>query len=192
METAVSAPKDKEGGQAEPSPVHVKLIHGKLSLASIIDFVEDPVCGGVATFSGTTRNHAHGKKVVQLTYEAYEPMAVKKMQEVITIAQKRWTEIRKVAVEHRLGDCPVGESGVNVAVSSPHRKDCLEACQFIINELKAQVPIWKKEVYEDGSVWKENAEWRDTLKTKQKQGCGCRPADPQSASANGIGAQNGH
>lgn len=94
-----------------------------------------------------------GKEVVQLDYEAYIPMAEKVLFELIKEARQKW-DLKHVAVYHRIGTVPVGKSSVIVATSSKHRQDSMESARYLIDELKDRCPIWKKEVYHDGSVWK--------------------------------------
>mmetsp|Transcript_11055 Transcript_11055/g.33157 ORF Transcript_11055/g.33157 Transcript_11055/m.33157 type:complete len:164 (-) Transcript_11055:781-1272(-) len=137
----------------------VEVLPDELDLNRYIAAVEDPTAGAIATFLGVTRDNFHGKRVVQLQYEAYVPMARKVMLDICEQAGRRW-DIKRIALAHKTGDCGVGHTSVIVAVSSAHRAPALEACHWVIDELKATVPIWKKEVYEGGEVWKENAESR--------------------------------
>mmetsp|Transcript_52244 Transcript_52244/g.128185 ORF Transcript_52244/g.128185 Transcript_52244/m.128185 type:complete len:149 (-) Transcript_52244:121-567(-) len=130
-----------------------------LSVVEATDFVSSPKAGGISTFIGTTRDTFEGKNVVRLEYEAYESMAIAELESLCSAVRSKW-EVMRIAVFHRLGVVPVSEASVIIAVSSAHRKDCIDACHFAIDELKARVPIWKKEVYEDGSNWKQNAEFK--------------------------------
>jgi len=86
-------------------------------------------------------------------------MAKSTLQKLCNEASKKY-QVHKIAVVHILGDCPVGQASVTICVSSVHRKSSIECTEFLINELKSNVPIWKKEVYEEGSAWKENIEWK--------------------------------
>lgn len=129
-----------------------------IDLLQYINFVHSPHCGAISTFSGTTRDTFDGKNVVELRYEAYVPMAVRQIKAICTEARLKWS-LHSVAMVHRLGPVPVGETSVFIAVSSVHRADGLDACKYLIDEVKASVPIWKKEVYENGEVWKENREF---------------------------------
>jgi molybdopterin synthase catalytic subunit len=133
------------------------------SLQVCYDFVNDDSCGAVATFVGVTRNNFNGKVVQKLTYEGYVPMAEKELRKLCDDARAKYPSLRKIAAVHILGDCPVGTASVIIAVSSPHRRDSLHSLEYLIDELKARIPIWKLEVYEgdEGSVWKENVEWRE-------------------------------
>ncbi|KAF3455263.1 hypothetical protein FNV43_RR05711 [Rhamnella rubrinervis] len=135
--------------------------HNPIDLAKYINYVSAPQAGAIATFSGTTRDTFKGKEVVELRYEAYVPMAIRCIKSICSSARSSWN-LHSIAVAHRLGPVPVGETSVFIAISSVHRADGLEACKFLIDELKASVPIWKKEVYANGEVWKENSEfWRE-------------------------------
>jgi molybdopterin synthase catalytic subunit len=114
--------------------------------------VADPAAGGSVVFVGTVRNQTKGKSVVRLEFEAYEPMAVKEMRKIAEEVAKRWDALH-VCIHHRTGVLEVGEIPVIIAVSTPHRKAAFEACQYAIDTLKETVPIWKKEIFEDGEVW---------------------------------------
>ncbi|XP_035449385.2 molybdopterin synthase catalytic subunit [Spodoptera frugiperda] len=138
---------------------HLKLTPDKLSVDEITDLVTDDRCGAVSVFIGTTRDNFEGKKVLRLEYEAYEPMALKAMKSICDEARDKWPALHNIAIYHRLGMVPCREASVVIAVSSPHRRDSLDAVSHCIETLKASVPIWKKEVYDgDEPVWKENVE----------------------------------
>mmetsp|Transcript_20872 Transcript_20872/g.58048 ORF Transcript_20872/g.58048 Transcript_20872/m.58048 type:complete len:181 (-) Transcript_20872:45-587(-) len=126
------------------------------------DFVADPSCGAISSFIGTTRDSFHNKIVTKLSYEGYVPMAEKELRKLCHDTVAKYPSICKIATVHVLGDCPVGKASVILAASSAHRRDALHAVEYLIDELKARVPIWKREVYEGSdSVWKENVEWKD-------------------------------
>jgi molybdopterin synthase catalytic subunit len=130
------------------------------------DWVSDPSCGAISVFAGTTRDNFAGKKVVRLSYEGYVPMAEKELRKLCNEATEKYT-VRKIAAVHILGDCPVERASVILAASSPHRRDAIHCVEFLIDELKARVPIWKREVYEgDDSVWKENVEFRENKRQR--------------------------
>src|SRR5207244_8415784 len=107
----------------------------------------------IATFTGTVRDNSRARRVLYLEYEAYRPMAERKLGELAAEVARRW-ECR-IALRHRLGRLEIGEASVMVAVSSPHRATAFEACRYAIDTLKVTVPIWKKEVWEGGEVWIE-------------------------------------
>lgn len=108
--------------------------------------------GGICSFVGTVRATSHGQAVVSLDYSAYRPMALQEMQRICDEAVAQFALIDAQAI-HRLGLLQVGEVAVAIACAAPHRQAAFDATQFVINELKARVPIWKKETTADGSVW---------------------------------------
>ena len=110
--------------------------------------------GAVVTFAGVVRDHSNGRRTDHLVYEAYPPMAEREMAKIGEQAASRW-EVDDIAILHRVGRLEVGEISVLVAVSSPHRADGFSACQFAIDRLKQTVPVWKKEMSEDGEYWVE-------------------------------------
>jgi molybdopterin synthase catalytic subunit len=110
--------------------------------------------GAVVTFCGVVRNHASNRPTLFLVYEAYPEMAEKKMAEIGAQIAARW-EIKDLGIVHRVGRLEIGEISVLIAVSSPHRAEAFEACRYAIDRLKETVPIWKKEVGEDGEEWVE-------------------------------------
>ncbi len=115
-----------------------------------------PGAGAVLTFQGVTRDNFKGQPVTGLHYEAYAPMAVAKMAEIAAEIDVRWPGTR-VAMSHRIGELAVGEVSVVISIATPHRGEAYAASRYAIDELKARVPIWKKEHYADGQAdWKEN------------------------------------
>ena len=114
--------------------------------------VSFPEAGGVVVFIGNVRNATKGKVVKHLIFEAYEKMALKEMQKIVDSAMERWS-LKKMVIHHRTGLVQIGEAAVVIVCSSAHRKAAFEACEFAIDTLKETVPIWKKEVFEDGEVW---------------------------------------
>lgn len=154
--------------QAEPSDVWIQVSENLPSLEDCYAFACDDSCGAVATFVGTTRNNFHGKVVKELQYEGYVPMAVKELTRLCQDTRVKFDGVCRIAAVHVLGDCPVGKPSVILAVSSPHRTEAIHAVEYLINELKARVPIWKREVYEgdEEAVWKENIEWKEGKATR--------------------------
>ena len=108
--------------------------------------------GAVVTFLGTTRDSFEGRRVITLEYEAFEEMAVKKLEEIREELKTEF-QIEDIAIAHRIGTVPIGEISLVVAVASPHRVAAFEACHKAVDRLKETVPIWKKEIYQDGSRW---------------------------------------
>jgi molybdopterin synthase catalytic subunit len=135
---------DLYGIQAEP-----------IELAGLVAHVAGPPWGAVATFSGTVRDTFQGRRVLHLEYEAYESMALKVLREIGAGLRARF-ELGRIAIVHRTGRLGVGETSVAIAVSAPHRRAALDACREAIERVKAELPVWKKEFFEGGAVWREN------------------------------------
>ena len=110
--------------------------------------------GAVVTFAGIVRGKNRGKKVLFLEYEAYSEMAIRMMKRIGDEIKKTWG-LTSVAMQHRVGRLNVGETSVLIVVSAPHRDDAFAACQYAINRFKRIVPVWKKEIFEDGELWVE-------------------------------------
>ncbi|CAM9131581.1 unnamed protein product [Ectocarpus fasciculatus] len=129
-----------------------------IDITATIDSVRDPTAGAVSTFIGTTRDTFEDKRVVSLEYEAYTDMALVEMKQLCAKIREQW-DVKKIAIAHKIGSCPIGEASVVIAVSSAHRREAVEGAHFAIDELKRTVPIWKKEIYEGHDPkWKSNAE----------------------------------
>lgn len=130
----------------------IRLLRDPIDLAALQ--ATSPADGALCLFAGIVRNENKGKAVLYLEYEAYEDMALSLMEEIAAEARRKWpiTDLRMV---HRLGRLEIGEASVAVAVASPHRAEAFAACRFLIDTLKAQAPIWKREYYADGSAWLE-------------------------------------
>ncbi len=124
-----------------------------LSADRLVEAVTAPEAGAVVVFLGVVRDNTAGRRVVALEYEAHGPMAEAKLKELGEAVHRRWTGVQQIAVVHRIGRLAVGEASVVIAVSAAHRHEAFEACHFAIDRLKATVPIWKREIYEDGAVW---------------------------------------
>ena len=132
----------------------VGLGDGPLPIARAGEWVVLPSCGAVVVFSGTSRDHSEGRPGVKsLTYEAYAEQVAPRLQAIVDHARKRWPDLGRMVVLHRVGDVSVGESSVVVAVSAPHRDSAFGAARFGIDTLKSTVPIWKREVWKDGADW---------------------------------------
>lgn len=125
-----------------------------LDRAALVAAVAHASVGGIAVFEGVVRDNARGKQVRFLEYDVYPEMAIVKIREIIDEAGQRWGA-QRVAVAHRVGRLEIGEASVIVAVATPHRNEAFEACRYIIDTLKATVPIWKKEVATNGQEWVE-------------------------------------
>jgi molybdopterin synthase catalytic subunit len=124
-----------------------------LSADVVARAVTVPEAGGLALFLGVVRDHTAGRRVIALEYEAHLPMAEAKLKEIGEAVYQRWPGVRQVAIVHRVGRLGIGEASVVIGVSAAHRAEAFEACRYAIDTLKRIVPIWKREIFEDGSVW---------------------------------------
>ncbi|MEM9886876.1 MAG: molybdenum cofactor biosynthesis protein MoaE [Bacteroidota bacterium] len=130
----------------------IQLKESPLDVAACYAAVAHESAGGTSVFIGTVRNQTSGRKVLRLIFEAYAPMAIREMRKIAVQAQAQW-KAEKMCIHHRTGMLQIGEIAVIIAVATPHRKAAFEACRFAIDALKERVPIWKKEIFEDGEVW---------------------------------------
>jgi molybdopterin synthase catalytic subunit len=130
-----------------------RLTRDPIDANDVLKLVLDANHGASLVFVGTTREWTQDQRTVRLDYEAYEPMAIHTMRQIGGEIEARWPGTR-TAITHRLGTVNIGEASVVIAVSAPHRDACYEASRYAIERLKQIVPIWKKEIWEDGSEWK--------------------------------------
>ena len=129
-----------------------RVVDRPLRLEEVVEAVSSEALGGLVTFSGAVRNQTKGRRVVRLEYEAYPPMAEKKLAEIGAEVAAQWSGTR-LAIVHRVGTLLPGELAVVIAAAAPHRKEAFRGCEHAIERLKQDVPIWKKEFFEDGEVW---------------------------------------
>jgi molybdopterin synthase catalytic subunit len=131
----------------------IQLHEEPIDVGPVVEFVTAPNVGGIDVFIGTTRAEvsAEGRRLVALDYEAYGTMALKQMRELAARARQQWPELVRLTILHRTGRVELGRASVIVAASAPHRDDAFVACRWLIDTLKAEVPIWKREVWGDGS-----------------------------------------
>ena len=132
--------------------IDLRITNETLNIPNCIDWVMAPQAGGIDVFIGTVRDQTKGKKVVRLEFEAYEKMALNEMKKIANEMIQRWP-LHKVLIHHRVGILQIGEVPVVIAVSASHRAAAFEACRYAIDTLKQTVPIWKKEVFENGEEW---------------------------------------
>jgi molybdopterin synthase catalytic subunit len=129
------------------------VVEGKIDVGAMIEGAQRPDCGAVCTFVGTTRvDESGGNAVEYLEYEAYRPMADRKLEEIGAEIEERW-DVGHVAIVHRVGRVDPGEASVAIVVASPRRGPAFEASRHAIERIKEIVPIWKREVWSDGYVW---------------------------------------
>lgn len=132
--------------------IDIQLLESPLIEQNCLDFVKSDDVGGIVVFVGTVRNQTKGKRVLRLDFEAYKPMAVSEMRKIAEQAIEKFS-LKKISIHHRVGTLEVGEVPVVIAASSAHRGAAFDACEYAIDTLKETVPIWKKEIFEDGEVW---------------------------------------
>lgn len=130
----------------------IRITNNRLSLQEIMFELEDNSAGALSMFIGNVRNRGRSGNVSEIYYEAYSEMAEQKMREIENEAQTKWG-IKKLVAIHRIGNIKVGESSIIIGVSSEHRHEAFEACKYIINNVKARVPIWKKEISKESQKW---------------------------------------
>jgi molybdopterin synthase catalytic subunit len=129
----------------------IELVHDPIDPAAMIESVRSPQAGAIVLFLGTVREMTGGRRTIALNYEAYLQMAQSKLAALEAEAKQRWP-LQDASIVHRLGRLDVGEVSVGVAVSAPHRREAFEAGQFLIDQLKVTVPIWKQENWSDGTT----------------------------------------
>ncbi len=130
----------------------IQLTPHPIDVAAVLRLVQADEAGAVNVFVGTVRQHTAKRRVVRLEFEAYAPMALQEMEKLAATVRQRWS-VQQIAIHHRLGTLHVGEVAVVIAVATAHRQAAFEACQYAINTFKQTVPIWKREIFEDGAVW---------------------------------------
>jgi len=130
----------------------ILLVREPIDVAALQDVASRD--GALCLFLGVVRGDNDGRGVLRLEYEAYEEMALPLMEEIAADARRQFG-VGDVRIVHRLGRLEVGEVSVAVAAASPHRAEAFAACRYAIDTLKARVPIWKKEFYTDGAVWRD-------------------------------------
>ncbi|HXI25062.1 MAG TPA: molybdenum cofactor biosynthesis protein MoaE [Pyrinomonadaceae bacterium] len=159
-ELAVFPPVSGGSGYAGVPPAQsteldfFELTTGPIEVGAVARRVVLPQCGATVTLDGYAREWTKGRRTLYLVYEAYAPMAISELQRLGAQAHEKF-DIAHIGIVHRTGRLEIGETSVVISVSAPHRRAAFEACEWAIRELKRTVPIWKKEVFEDGEVWVE-------------------------------------
>lgn len=132
--------------------INIKISNEPLDSGYCIQAAADEECGGLAVFIGTVRNKTEGRRVSWLEYECYESMALKEMTKIAEKAVELW-KVKNIVIHHRIGHLGVGDTAVIIAISAPHREAAFDGCRFAIDTLKKTVPIWKKEIFDNGEQW---------------------------------------
>jgi MoaE-MoaD fusion protein len=136
----------------------VFLTREKIDTEGTLQAIKQPEDGAAVVFEGIVRNNTRGRRTLYLDYEAYEAMALTRLESLAAEAIDRY-RVREVAILHRLGRLEIGETSVLIVVASAHRGPAFDACRWLIDTLKRTVPIWKKEYFEDGAVWADGEEF---------------------------------
>jgi len=144
-QTSVCEPQSTDFFELTTNPIDVGAVAHRVVL---------PQCGATVTLDGYAREWTKGRRTLYLVYEAYAPMAISELERLGAQAHEKF-DIAHIGIVHRTGRLEIGETSVVISVSAPHRRAAFEACEWAIRELKRTVPIWKKEVFEDGEVWVE-------------------------------------
>ncbi len=150
------SPAEPGGAPLRPQQV-VALVRTTIDSRNIAEQLLAGEDGAVVVFDGVVRNHSSGRRTLYLEYEAYEPMALERMTALANEAREQW-QIDRIGIVHRLGRLEIGQTSVAIVVTAAHRGPAFDACRATIDRLKKEVPIWKKEYFEDGAVWVEG-EW---------------------------------
>lgn len=145
---------------------HFAMTFAPLDLHEVYRLAGDPANGAVVLMSGMVRNQTDGKPVVALEYQAYEPMAIEIFKQIAAETRQTWADVTHIVIHHRTGKLQIGEISVLVAVGCPHRREAFAACQYAIDTLKHNAPIWKKEHWADGS-----SSWVSIGACEQSQDC---------------------
>jgi molybdopterin synthase catalytic subunit len=140
------------GAEVTVSGQFCAIVRNKINVAGFVEMLKRPDDGAVVCFEGTVRNHTRGRRTLYLDYEAYDGMAIKQMDELVSGATEKFA-IDQARIVHRLGRMEIGETSVLIVVSAAHRAPAFDACRYLIDTLKKTVPIWKKEHFADGAVW---------------------------------------
>jgi len=163
------------GGGNRRETAHCAIVRGPIQTQEVLAGVKRGEDGAAVVFEGVVRNQTRGRKTLYLDYEAYEEMALKQIESLAGQALGQF-QIRDVALVHRLGRLEIGETSVLIVVASAHRAAAFDACRWLIDTLKRNVPIWKKEYFEDGAVWADGEPFPDEI----QRGSGSHPASRAS------------
>ncbi|WP_456453309.1 molybdenum cofactor biosynthesis protein MoaE [Thermococcus sp.] len=131
-----------------------RITRDAFDISEAVRLVSSPRAGGIVIFLGKVRNESHGRKVLKLIYDAYEDMAVAEMERIREEGLRKFP-IEDMLIWHRYGELDVGEDTILVIASGEHRKEAFEACIWAVDEVKRRVPVWKKEVTDEGTFWIE-------------------------------------
>ncbi|MCU1310326.1 MAG: molybdopterin synthase subunit MoaD [Candidatus Angelobacter sp.] len=162
-EIAMLPPVSGGSESAVATPSRCSIVRDRINQQAIMDAIKRSEDGAISVFDGIVRGNTRGRKTLYLDYEAYEPMALKQMEQLAADAITNF-KIREVAIVHRLGRLEIGETSVFIAVASAHRAAAMDASRWLIDSLKKTVPIWKKEYFHDGAVWADGEPFPEEIR----------------------------
>lgn len=145
-----------------------EIVHEPINSTTFVNALSHRDVGAIVVFEGVVRDNTRGRRTLYLDYEAYEPMALKELEQLLVHVRESF-EIGEAVIVHRLGRLQVGETSVLIIVASAHRAAGFEACRWLIDTLKKSVPIWKKEYFEDGAVWADGEPFPEKLRAGGRQ-----------------------
>ena len=173
-DTLTEMSRDHGSSVRADAATRCEIVRDRLDVGALHDWAVSPSCGAVVAFSGTVRDHADGRDdVTALTYEAYEERVVPVLETIAAEMRRRWPDVGRIALLHRVGRLEVGESSVLVVVSAGHRPAAFDAARYGIDALKASAPIWKREHWRGGEDWGTRAQ---------------QAVDPRSVSSSAAGS----
>ena len=146
--------------------MRIEILDDELPTSAVLEEIKAGSDGAVCLFDGIVRDNTRGRRTLHLDYEAYREMALKQMNELARLAVEKFG-VRDVALLHRLGRLKIGETSVLIVVASAHRGTAFDACRWLIDALKKQVPIWKKETFVDGAVWADGEPFPEAVALRQ-------------------------
>jgi molybdopterin converting factor subunit 1 len=162
-EVALLPPVSGGAPEAERSRDEIRLVREPIDSEAVVRRLQQPSDGAVVIFNGTVRDNTRGRRTLYLDYEAYEVMALRKIEALAVEALARFA-VRGASIVHRLGRLEIGETSVLIVVVAAHRGAAFDACRWIIDTLKKTVPIWKKEYFEDGAVWADGEAFPEEIR----------------------------
>jgi MoaE-MoaD fusion protein len=157
---------DKGRNRRDEARSEVRLVREAIDTEAVVRRLQQPSDGGVVIFKGVVRDNTRGRRTLYLDYEAYEAMALQKMETLALEARTRFA-VRAASIVHRLGRLEIGETSVLIVVAAAHRGAAFDACRWMIDTLKKTVPIWKKEYFEDGAVWADGEAFPEEIRHRK-------------------------
>ncbi|HEX3107120.1 MAG TPA: molybdenum cofactor biosynthesis protein MoaE [Terriglobales bacterium] len=167
----------------------VSITRQPINTAALLENMKHPDDGAAIVFEGIVRDNTRGRRTLFLDYEAYEEMAVKEMESLVTRALDQF-QIRDAAIIHRLGRIEIGETSVLIIVASAHRAAAFDACRWLIDTLKRTVPIWKKEYFDDGAFWSDGEPFPEHVTSSLMEARAPSPVHSREATPKGSQTKN--